>query len=141
MTLSNAERQKRHREKLKALAKIGAAMSETESGLDGLDEGLADRFADLLRTHYIRGGVEHLDAVDNGRGDAIFSEAREAFLSTKPISLVDMLDLMEQAGAKAVSDIVQKIGLTYMSQQSSERTAALHNEPVKVPKRRKAPRA
>ncbi len=91
MALTNAERQKRHRERVKA--KLGgAAQTALPVGNDDPD------MLDLINAHYAAGfkSVAEKTPDSQARNDAINS-----FAALPRLSWIDVLDLVQAAGADA----------------------------------------
>lgn len=96
MALTNAERQARHRERVKArLAAANAAPGAPAEDTAG-DDMLA-----LINAHYVAGLRRAAAAVDNSEL-AETASRRTATLPT--LSWVDVLDLVERAGETAWTD-------------------------------------
>jgi hypothetical protein len=137
MPVSNAERQRRYIARLKAAAaasapvEIGAAddVADLQAQVARLEAALAvalsspademaaeyeeeehDGFLDLVRAHY-RKGAEVLASRfsdTHSVADDLRASAWSIFLEGKPLSWVDVLDMAEEAGAKAWVDIFRR---------------------------------
>jgi hypothetical protein len=146
MVLSNAERQKRHRERVKGKLATLADLTALEyskqaqgnpkdviatladSGHGDDDNGGDDVLKELLVGRFIAAGSEmlarHLEAVSK-----IYEAANREFLRTyaeprflhgdapparKPLTVLDMVDIMQEAGQRAALKILEPMANDYL---------------------------
>ena len=132
MALSNAERQKRHRERVRGKLATLAALNSKQAQGDPKDladdNGGDDVLKELLVGQFIAAGsamlARHLEAVSK-----IYEAANREFLRTyaeprflhgdapparKPLTVLDMVDIMQEAGQRAALKILEPMANDYL---------------------------
>ncbi|HYH17902.1 MAG TPA: hypothetical protein VD995_04730 [Azospirillum sp.] len=103
MGMSNAERQKRYRERLKAEAGRAGDSAAVLVDREELEELRALR--PLLEGQYRAAGMTLLEAhADEWDGSAALLEEFQA----KPLTALDMVEIMQAAGQKAAADMFER---------------------------------
>lgn len=134
MGLSNAERQKRYREKLKAAARGNASVNLAVALGHDVDAATAEEWGDLLNAHYRRGGQSLLALhLDRDAVDDIAQAALDEFLATAPTAL-EQLEIMEAAGQAAACKIFERRADEWYRARATVPVAVM--EPTTAPNRR-----
>jgi hypothetical protein len=134
MGLSNAERQKRYREKLKAAARGNATAKLATTSDDVDDTATADAWGDLLNAHYHAGGRRLLERhVDGDTVEDLAQASLDEFHATSPTAL-EQLEIMEAAGEAAACKIMGRRADEWY--RSRPKAPAAPVEPTSATKRR-----
>lgn len=96
MPLTNAERQKRYRDRLRAAAR--------QDGYRSTKEGLP--LGAILRAEFTKAGLSLLECVDSEKGDETIRGALREYLRVK-LTQAAMVRIMRTAGERAATDILQ----------------------------------
>lgn len=124
--LSNAERQKRHRERVKnKLSRlVENARGEDVNGGD-------DVLKDLLVGRFLAAGNDMLAL----NSDEIREAARVEFLQTK-LTVLDLIEIMQEAGQRAALKIYEPMAYAWMDRRRAEIPPVAEVQTSRPPRRR-----
>ena len=131
MPLTNAERQKRYRDKLKALARSAA---------DPKADDTASQFIELIKAHYRQGAFsilnqrEQLDP-DADQNDICVAAAQTVWGELNPTAL-DLLNAAEQAGQKWAFEKWSRLVDKALARRSARFRASVREEEQKIGRRK-----